>query len=89
MGASTKKEKTHFSGRFSTVLRKILFYVEVSLVGFVFFWFFTESWGIGGGRGIEGEHPSLGPLWLFGLFGPTGPLGLLKTVETMEGVRGS
>ena len=42
-----------------------------------------------GGRGIEGEHPSLGPLWLFGLFGPMGPLGLLKTVETMEGVRGS
>ena len=85
MGASTKKEKTHFSGRFSTVLRKILFSVEVSLVGFVFFWFFTESWGMG----IEGEHPSLGPLWLFGLFGPMGPLGLLKTVETMEGVRGS
>ena len=48
MGASTKKEKTHFSGRFSTVLRKILFSVEVSLVGFVFFWFFTESCGIGG-----------------------------------------
>ena len=41
------------------------------------------------GMGIEGEHPSLGPLWLFGLFGPMGPLGLLKTVETMEGVRGS
>ena len=39
--------------------------------------------------GIEGEHPSLGPLWLFGRLGPTGPLGLLKTVETMEGVRGS
>ena len=36
--------------------------------------------------GIEGEHPSLGPLGLFGLFGP---MGLLKTVETMEGVRGS
>ena len=29
------------------------------------------------GMGIEGEHPSLGPL------------GLLKTVETMEGIRGS
>jgi len=41
------------------------------------------------GMGIEGEHPSLGPLGLFGLFGPMGPLGLLKTVETMEGVRGS
>ena len=41
------------------------------------------------GMGIEGEHPSLGPLWLFGRLGPTGPLGLLKTVETMEGVRGS
>ena len=38
------------------------------------------------GMGIEGEHPSLEPL---GLFGPMGPLGLLKTVETMEGVRGS
>ena len=39
--------------------------------------------------GIEGEHPSLGPLGLFGPMGPTGPFRLLKTVETMEGVRSS
>ena len=42
--------------------------------------------------GIEGEHPSLGPLGLFGPLGPMGPTGpfrLLKTVETMEGVRSS
>ena len=77
-----ENEKTHFSGRFSTVLRKILFSVEVSLVGFVFFWFFTESWGIGGGKSKEGIHPwgrwgSLGVWGLLGRWGSSGSLGLL------------
>ena len=71
MGASTKKEKTHFSGRFSTISRKILFFLEVSLFGFVFFWFFTESWGIGGGKSKEGIHPwgRWGSLGVWGLLG--------------------
>jgi len=46
-------------------------------------WLFTENSVLLGKLGnwkteIEGEHPSLG---LLGLFGPTGLLGRLKTVE--------